>query len=80
MGYNYVRRKNKVEFFNIELLIVHIYQRGVSIFKEELKEISCRGGLQSSYIETLNRIDQSGANVGIEQNMKDRYLKYRGDE
>ncbi len=80
MGYNYVRRKNNVEFYNVEVLIIHIYQRGESVFKNELQDIICKGGLQINYEETLKSIDKSTGNEGIEQNMKARYLKYRGKD
>jgi len=80
MGFNYVRRKNKVEYYPIEVLIIHIYQRGVLIFKDEIHEIACTGGLHPNYEETLNKIRGLGNSTGIEQEMKARYAKYRGTE
>lgn len=77
MGYNYVQRKNNIESYNIEVLVVHIYQRGVSVFKNEIHEIICAGGLQPNYEQILKHIDESEGNTGIERNMKARYLKYR---
>ncbi len=80
IGYNYVRRKNTVESFPIEALIIHIYQRGVLIFEKEIPKIVCNGGLHPQWIETLKKIHGFGDSTGVEQEMKARYEKYRGAE
>lgn len=80
VGYNYVRRKNAIESFPIEALIVHIYQRGVLIFENEIPKIVCNGGLHPQWIETLKKIRGFGDSNGVEQEMKVRYKKYRGTE
>ncbi len=80
MGYNYVRRKNAIENFPIEVLIVHIYQRGVLIFENEIPNIVCNGGLHPQWIETLKKIRGFGNSTGVEQEMKARYEKFRGTE
>ena len=80
MGYNYVRRKNVIESFPIEALIVHIYQRGVLIYENEIPNIACNGGLHPKWIETLKNIRGFGNSTGIEQEMKARYEKFRGTE
>jgi len=80
MGYNYVRRLNRIETYRIEVLIIHIYQRGVLILKDEIDNVVCVGGLHPKYAETLKRIRGFGNSTGIEQEMKLRYEKYRGIE
>ena len=80
MGYNYVPKKNTIEIFNVELIIVHIYQRGVRILEENLSEIICNGGIQPNYESILNGISGFGASEGIEQEMKARYEEYRGKD
>lgn len=80
MGYNYVRRSNRIEPFPIEALIVHIYQRGVLIFENEIPKIVCEGGLHPQWIETLKKIRGFGNSTGIEQEMKARYKHFRGTE
>ena len=80
MGYNYVRRLNRIEPFPIEALIIHIYQRGVLIFENEIPKIVCDGGLHPQWIETLKKIRGFGNSTGIEQEMKARYKQFRGIE
>lgn len=80
MGYNYVRRLNRVKPFPIEALIVHIYQRGILIFENEIPKIVCEGGLHPQWIETLKKIRGFGDSSGIEQEMKARYEKFRGEK
>jgi hypothetical protein len=80
MGYNYVRKKNIVENFQIEVIILHIYQRGVLIFKNKISNIVCNGGLHPQFIKTLKKIRGFGNSTGIEQEMKMRYEIYRRSE
>jgi hypothetical protein len=77
MGYNYVRKKNSIENFPIMVLIVHIYQRGVLIFENEIPNIVCSGGLRPQWTETLKKIRGFGNSTGVEQEMKARYEKFR---
>jgi hypothetical protein len=80
MGYNYVRRKNNIESYNTEVLIIHTYQRGVRLFEDKIHEIICRSGLNPIYEETLKGIRGYGESTGVEQEMKARFKKYRGTE
>lgn len=80
MGYNYVRKRNVIESFPIEVLIVHLYQRGVLIYENEIPNIACNGGLHPKWIETLKNVRGFGDSSGIEQEMKTRYEKFRGTE
>ncbi|MEX2350028.1 MAG: hypothetical protein WD554_04050 [Flavobacteriaceae bacterium] len=80
MGYNYVRRKNSVEYYPIDALMIHTYQRGELLFKDEIQNIVCEGGLHPNYVEILKKIRGFGDSTGIEQEMKARYAKYRGNE
>jgi len=78
MGYNYFIGRNSVENYEIGVLLIHTYQRGVIIFKDDLRKIICEGGLHPSYEETLNKTRGFGDSTGIEQEMEKRYAKYRG--
>lgn len=80
MGYNYIRRKNSIERYHSGALIIHIYQRGILIFENEIDKIVCDGGLHPNYEETLKKIRGFGNSTGVEQEMKARYAKYRGIE
>jgi hypothetical protein len=80
LGFNYVRNKNNVEYYPFHVLLIHIYQRGVLIFEDEIHNIVCEGGLYPNYEETLKRIRGFGNSTGIEQEMKARFEKYRGTE
>jgi hypothetical protein len=80
MGYNYVHRKNSVENYHTDALIIHIYQRGVLVFENEIHDIVCDGGLHPNYDETLKKIRGFGDSTGVEQEMKARYAEYRVTE
>jgi len=80
MGYNYIRRKNKVEYYTFEALMMHIYQRGEQVFINELHDIVCQGILHPNYEETLKGMTGFGNGTGVEQEMKARYEKYRRTE
>jgi hypothetical protein len=80
MGYNYVRRLNTVERYNVEVLIIHIHGRGELVFKDDIHEIVCKGGLNHKYEEEVKNMRGFGDGTGIEQEMKARYKKYRGKE
>lgn len=80
MGYNYNRAKNIVEYYTIEVLFIHIYLRGELIFKEDLQQIACRGIFHPNNVETLKNMTGFGNSTGVEQEMKARYLKYRGNK
>lgn len=79
-GYNYVQKKNTIENFPIEVLIVHIYQSGVLLFENEIPYIVCNGGLHPKWIDTLKKIRGFGNSTGIEQEMKARYKKFSRTE
>jgi len=78
MGYNYVYRKNIIERYPTDVLMIHIYQRGTLLFKEDIHNIVCKGGLLPSSEITLKEVRGFGNSDGIEQEMKIRYEKYRG--
>ena len=80
MGYHYVHRKNSIEHYRSEALIIHINQRGVLVFENEIDKIVCDGGLHPNYEQTLKKIRGFGNSTGVEQEMKVRYAKYRGTE
>lgn len=80
MGYNYVLRKNSIEYYHTDVLIIHSYQLGVLIFEDEIHNIVCDGGLHPNYQETLKKIRGFGNSTGVEQEMKARFEQYRGTE
>ena len=79
-GYNYVQRTDRIDYFHTDALMIHIYQRGVIIFRDKMREIVCDGGLHPNYEETLKKIRGFGNSTGVEQEMKVRYEKYRRTE
>jgi len=78
VGYNYIRGRNSVETYNTSALLIHIYQRGVIVLKDDLRNIICEGGLHPNYKEILNKTRGFGDSTGIEQEMEIRYAKYSG--
>jgi len=80
MGYNYVRHKNRIEHFPVLVLMIHIYQTGTRIFKDDIRSIVCKGSLHPSFEDTLKKIYGFGDSTGVPQEMKVRYKKYRGTE
>lgn len=80
MGYNYDRRKNSIEPYKVGVLMIHIYQRGTLIFKDDVHNLVCEGALHPNYEEALKGIRGFGNSTGIEQEMEARYTYYRGSE
>ena len=80
MGYNYIRRKNRIEPYKVDVLMIHIYQMGTRIFKDDIHNFVCNGSLHTSFEKTIERIQGFGDSTGIEQEMKARYKKFRGAE
>lgn len=78
MGYNYVRRINRIEEFPSVPLLIHVFQLGDLTFKEAIDDFICSGGIHSKYRKTLNEIRGFGDGTGIEQEMEIRYAMYRG--
>src|SRR5690606_24578655 len=52
-GYYYNKRKNRIEYYKTDVLLMHIYQRGVFVYMNKLNDIVCNGGLHPNYIEIL---------------------------
>ncbi|MFD0963718.1 hypothetical protein [Pseudofulvibacter geojedonensis] len=77
MGYNYVYKKNAIERFYSGVLVVHIYQRGVLVFQNEIGKIVCNGSLHPNMIKTLKMIRGYGDSTGVEQEMKVRHKIFR---
>lgn len=80
MGYNYVRSKNMIESYPIIVLIIHIYQRGVLLFENEIQKIICEGGLEPQWGDTLKEVHGYGNSTGVEQEMKARFERFRGQK
>jgi hypothetical protein len=80
IGYNYIRKKNIIEPFKFNVLMVHIYQFGVPLLKSAISTIACEGGLPPNYEKVLENIQGFGNSTGIEQEMKARYKKFRGTD
>ena len=79
MGYNYDRTKNRIEPYPTHIVLIHIYQRGMRLFEENLVEIVCQGGLEPKYLPTIKKIQGFGDGTSIENEMTARYRKYRPD-
>lgn len=79
LGYNYNYIKNNIAYYNVDVLLIHSYQRGILLFENEIYEIICQGGLHPNYEEILKNIRGFGDSTGIEQEMKIRYAKFQGN-
>lgn len=80
IGYHYDYPKNRVESYPVEVLLIHLYQRGSRVLEEEIPELICKGGLNPAYNkDSFARIQGFGDGTGIEQEMKARYLKFRNE-
>lgn len=62
------------------VLLVHIYQRGELLYKEQLNELACSGSLTSLQSKTLESIRGYGNSTGIVQEMEARKKKFRKNE
>lgn len=80
MGYNYVRRINRIEEYSSVTLLIHVFQIGDLTFKDRIDDFTCSGGIHSKYNKTLHEIRGFGNGTGIKQEMETRYTKYRGAE
>lgn len=79
MGYNYDRTKNRIEPYPTHIVLIHVYQRGMRLFEENLEEMVCQGGLDPRYLPTIKKIQGFGDGTGIENEMRARFRKYRPD-
>ncbi len=75
MGYNYVRRLNRVENYKIGALMIHLYKYGELVYEKEIPNIICNGILHPNYQQTLKKSRGFGNSTGIEQEMKARFEK-----
>ncbi len=76
-GYNYIKRTNKVAKYNIDVLMIHMYQRGVRLFENSIADLICSGALPSGFKTTIDKIYGFSSCYGIENEMKARYKKFR---
>ncbi|MCX7550094.1 hypothetical protein [Xanthomarina sp. F2636L] len=76
MGYNYVRRLNRVEYYKTSILMIHLYKYGELVYVNEIPQLICDGILHPNLQQTLNNVRGFGNSTGIEQEMKVRFEKY----
>ena len=77
MGYNYVRRLNRVENYTNTLpLLVHIYKDGERVYENEIPNYICNGILHPGSQQILKQSTGFGNNMGIEHEMKIRQEMY----
>ncbi len=77
VGYNYIRRTNKVAKYNVDVLMIHLYQSGVRLFENSISDLICSGALPSGFKTTIDKIYGFSSCYGIENEMKARYKKFR---
>ncbi|WP_299444183.1 hypothetical protein [uncultured Aquimarina sp.] len=77
MGYNYVKRLNRVERTNNIALLIHSYKHGERIYEEEIPNLICNGVLFPNCENILKNSRGFGIGTGIEQEMKTRYEMYK---
>ncbi len=78
IGYNYIRRVNKVEGYETDVLMIHMYQSGVRLFEHSILELICSGRLPYNFENTINKMYGFSDCSGIENEMKARYKRFRG--
>ena len=77
MGYNYVRRLNRIESYNYSIaLLIHIYKYGERIYENEIPNFICNGFLHPNTEQILKKSMGFGKNKGIEHEMKVRQEMY----
>jgi hypothetical protein len=75
IGYYY--NKVEVDILPTSVLIRHIYQRGESIYLEQLKELACNGNLYFYDYEELQKVHKFLKTKSIEQTMEDFKKKHQ---
>lgn len=75
MGYYY--SKKQITPYPTGLLLVHIYQGGVLLYKNDLDNLVCNGYITPGYADTLKNIRGFGDSTGVEQEVKARIKKFR---
>lgn len=75
MGYYFA--KNKIEDYPTGVILIHVFQNGVLLFYEKLKNLACEGIISNEYAETLENIRGFGDSTGVEQEIKIRFKKYQ---
>ncbi|WP_145758395.1 hypothetical protein [Sediminicola sp. YIK13] len=78
MGYNYVRHKNRIEPYHVDVIMIHSNQWGVLTYEDKIHDLVCTGGIHPSFEKSLKGIRGYGNSTGVEQEMQARYAKYRG--
>jgi len=77
MGYNYVRRLNRIEQSNSSIvLMIHIYKYGERIYENEIPNFICKGFLHPYSQQNLKQSIGFGNSMGIEHEMKVRQEMY----
>ncbi len=77
MGYNYVRRFNRIEDYHTLVLMIHIYKYGERIYENEIPNYICNGILHPNSKQTLKQSMGFGNSKGIEHEMKVRQEMYK---
>jgi hypothetical protein len=77
-GFFYNSGKNKIEKYNIDALLIHIYQRGELFLFSELNNLVCLGLLDPNIKNVLENINKqfNGVNVGVKGEMERRFKYY----
>lgn len=79
VGYNYIREKNRVEKYNVNILIRHIYQRGELIFLNKLDELYCNNSIDDitykGLLEVASQFENNSPGVVAHINREYKRLK-----
>ena len=76
MGYNYVKRLNKIEHYSTLALLIHIYKYGERIYENEVPNFICDGILHLNSKQILKQSLGFGNSQGIEHEMNVREKMY----
>lgn len=77
MGYNYVRRLNRIDDYKTLALMIHIFKYGVRIYENEIPNYVCNGILHPNSEQVLKQSVSFGNSRGIEHEMKVREEMYK---
>lgn len=75
MGYNY--QNGEIVRFPILIILIHIYQRGILLYKERLPQLVCEGEIPFDEEMMLETFRGFGNSTGVEQEMTIRFEKFK---
>ncbi|MEJ6791634.1 MAG: hypothetical protein QNK89_02555 [Lacinutrix sp.] len=78
MGYLYIQGQNRVSDYRMDVVIIHIYQRGETIYENDIDKFVCDGNLRSNKNITKESIG-FWYGIGLKNVMTKFYNRYSKD-